>query len=105
MVNIRTANEIILSFLDFFRTAQPRLDIKPGSISRDILIDGVSVQISRLYEELARVSSKQSLRLAIGTDLDRLGSNFGSVRQRGSKATGPALFTFSSLESDININR
>ncbi|MCJ8345509.1 baseplate J/gp47 family protein, partial [bacterium] len=58
-----------------------------------------------MYEEVARVSSKQSLRLAIGIDLDRLSSNFGAVRQRGTKSSGQALLTFSSLEADINVNQ
>ena len=104
-MRIRTQNEIVLSLLEFLRSAQPNLDTKPGTVSRDLVIDGPSIQLSRLYEELARVSSKQSLRLAIGIDLDRLGSNFGATRQRGTKASGPALLTFASLEADIPINQ
>lgn len=103
MVRIRTHNEIVLSLLDFLRGAQPNLDTKPGTVSRDLIIDGPSVQLSRLYEEVAKVSGKQSLRLAIGSDLDKLASNFGQVRQRGTKASGPALFTFNSLDSEVPI--
>lgn len=105
MTRTRSANELILSYLDFFRVAQPLLDVKPGTVSRDIMIDAPSVQLARLYEELAGVSNLQSLRLSIGADLDRLAQNFGAVRQRGAKATGPALFTFTSIDADIAINQ
>lgn len=104
MVRIRTANEVILSLIDFFRVAQPELDTKPGSVSRDVLIDGPATQFARVYEELGAITNKQSFRNSIGTDLDLLAQNFGAVRQRGAKSTGPALLTFTSLEADIPIN-
>lgn len=104
MARIRTSSEIILALLDFYQNAQPNLDLKPGTTSRDLLVDGFATQLSRLYEELARTSSLQSLRLAIGSDLDKLGSNFGNPRKGGSKSSGPCLFTFSSLTADIPIN-
>jgi hypothetical protein len=105
MSRIRSQNEIILSLLDFYRVAQPNLDIKPGTVSRDLFVDGMATQISRLYEELSRVSTLQSLRLALGSDLDRLASNFAASRRRGSKSSGPALLTFNELTSDIAINK
>jgi len=105
MVRIRTANELILGLLDYYRTTQPLLDTKPGTVSRDVLIDGPSTQLARLYDELSAISNLQSLRLSIGADLDALAQNFGATRQRGSKSTGPALLTFSELEADIAINK
>ncbi len=105
MARNRTSNEIILSLIDFFRIAQPLLDTKPGTVTRDLIIDGPATQISKLYDELNRVSNLQSLRLAIGSDLDKLAQNLGAVRQKGSKATVPALLTFNSLDSDISINK
>ncbi len=105
MTRIRTSNEIILALIDFYRTAQPQLDTKPGTVSRDLLIDGFSTQLSRLYEELSRISTLQSLRLAIGSDLDRLASNFGATRKRGSKSSGPVLLTFATLDADVSINK
>lgn len=104
MVQIRSVNELILNALDFYRTAQPQLDIKPGTIARDLLIDGPSAQLSRLYEQLSRIKASQSLRLSLGTDLDRLAQNFGVIRKRGSVASGTAIFTFSSIDIDIPIN-
>lgn len=105
MTRIRTTNELILSAIDFYRTAQPNLDTKPGTVARDIFIDGPSTQLGRLYEELARIRTAQSLRLSLGVDLDRLANNFGAIRRTGSTATGTALFTFSAVDADIAINK
>jgi hypothetical protein len=105
MARIRHHNEIISSLLDFFRIAQPSLDTKPGTVSRDLLVEGPSAQIARLYDEINRVSTLQSLRLALGIDLDRLGDNFGIKRNRGTTSTGPALLTTNNLDADIAVNK
>ena len=105
MVNIRTTNQLINNQIDFYRNVQPDLDTKPGTVARDVLIDGPASQISRLYEELSAQSNLQSLRLSIGSDLDRLGQNYGAIRQRGARSTGPALLTFNNLDADIGINK
>ena len=105
MVTIRSSNEIILSLIDFFKLAQPDLDTKPGTVARDLFIDGPASAISILYNELGSVSSQQSLRLVVGSDLDKLGKNFGLARRQATSATGVALLTFSSINSPININR
>lgn len=105
MVRIRSQNEIILSLLDFLRIAQPNLDTKPGTVSRDLLVDGPASQLSRLYQELQKISSLQSLRLAVGSDLDKLAANYGQTRKSGSRSSGPALLTFSSIETDIPVTR
>jgi hypothetical protein len=91
--------------LDFFRTAQPNLDTKPGTVSRDLLVDAPATQLSKLYQELQRISTLQSLRMALGADLDKLGANFGLTRKTGTKSSGPALLTFNSIEVDIPVNR
>lgn len=104
MVRIRTANDIILSILDFYRTAQPQLDTKPGQVARDLLVDGPSTQLARLYSELASISSAQSLSSSLGSDLDALASNYGALRKQGSKSSGTALLTFNNIEADIPIN-
>lgn len=105
MTRIRTQNDIILSLLDFYRVAQPLLDVKPGTVARDLVVDGPAVQIGKLYEEVASASGKQSLRLSLGVDLDKLASNFGAIRKRGSKASGTAVLTFNSLDADIGVNQ
>lgn len=104
MVTIRSVNEIIQNLLDFFRLAQPNLDTKPGTVARDLFIEGPSAQLALIYDELQAVSNKQSIRLSIGTDLDKIAKNFGLVRKQSSPATGVALLTFSSLNAVINVN-
>jgi len=94
MVRIRSTNDIILSAIDFYRSSVQQLDTKPGTVARDLLIDGPSTQLARLYEELARIRTAQSLRLSLGVDLDKLANNFGASRKQGSTATGTAIFTF-----------
>ena len=105
MVTIRSVNEIIANLIDFFRMAQPNLDTKPGTVARDLFIEGPSSQLSLLYDELQSVSNKQSLRLSIGTDLDKLGKNFALIRRQSTPSTGVALLTFSSINATININK
>lgn len=103
MVRVRTANELVLSILDFYRTAIPQLDLKPGQVARDLLVDGQAVQLARLYEELARVQGAQSLLLSLGSELDALASNYGASRKTGSRSSGVALLTFNEIEADIPI--
>ena len=66
----------ILSLIDFFKLAQPDADTKPGTVIRDLFIDAPAGRLSLLYDELAGVSSKQSLRLVVGSDLDKLAKEF-----------------------------
>jgi len=104
MVTIRSVNEIILSLIDFFRLAQPDLDTKPGTVARDLMIDGPASQLSLLYDQISAVSQLQSLRLVVGSDLDNLAKNFAIVRKQATPSTGVALFTFSAIISPINID-
>ncbi len=105
MANIKSINEIILNLIDYFKLVLPDLDTKPGSVSRDLFIDSPATQLSLLYNELSDISNKQSLRLVIGSDLDKLAKNFGVVRRRASAASGQAILTFSAINAPININR
>lgn len=105
MARLKSTNDLILNALDFFRAAQPQLSLNPGTVARDLFVDNPSTQLSRLYEELARIRTSQSLRLSIGIDLDRLGQNYGATRKQGSKSSGPALFTFNAIDADIPINK
>lgn len=104
MVTIRSANEIIQSLLDFFRVAQPDLDTKAGTVARDLFVEVPATQLSLLYDELSGVSSQQSLRLVVGSDLDKLAQNFGMVRKQSTPASGTALLTFNAITAPINVN-
>ncbi len=105
MVTIRSVNEIILSLIDFFRLAEPDLDVKPGQVARDLFVDAPASQLALLYDELSAVSNQQSLRLVVGSDLDKLAKNFGLTRKQATPSTGVPLLTFSSIPAPININR
>lgn len=105
MVTIRSINEIILNLRDFFKLVQPNMDTKPGTVARDLFIDAPASQLALLYDELSAVSNQQSLRLVVGSDLDKLAKNFGAVRKQATTSNGVALFTFSSINAPININK
>ena len=105
MVTIRTTDEIILALIDYFRLAQPNLSLNPGSVARDLFIDAPSSQLSLLYNELSGVSDQQSLRLVVGSDLDKLAKNFGVVRKLPTPSAGVALITFTTLDAPVIINR
>jgi hypothetical protein len=105
MVGVRTAQEIVDGTLDYYRTAQPELDLKPGQVARDLLVDGPAVQLSGLYEELSGVQGAQSLFNSVGSELDALASNFGASRKQGTQSSGKALLTFNDIEADIPINK
>lgn len=105
MANLRSVNEIILSLIDFFKLAQPDLDLKPATVARDLFVEGPASQLALLYDELAGIANKQSLRLVVGSDLDKLAKNFGLARRAATPASGSALLTFASLSAPIPINR
>lgn len=105
MANIRNLNEIILNLIDYFKLSQPNLDTKVGTVARDLFIDGPSSGLSLLYDQLALVSSQQSLRQLNGSDVDNFGKNFGITRKQPTFSTGTALLTFSSLNAPIGINK
>lgn len=103
MAIFRTADTITLSMLDFLRIVQPDLDTKPGSVSRELFVDVHAAELAKLYIELRNISNLQSMATARGTDLARLGRNFGQVPGAGANSTGIAVLTAASLDSDIPI--
>ena len=103
MPRIRSYNELVLTLLDYFRTAQPKLDLKPGTVARDLFVEGHSIQTARVYDEINTAQAVQSIRSASGTNLDRYGSNYDVPRKPGYTSSGTALLTFSTLDSDVAI--
>jgi len=103
MVVILSTSQIVQKTIEQYRTSQPLLDTKPGTVARDLLIDGFAIRLSELYNELNRVVSAQSIASSIGSDLDKLGNNYGEGRAAQGRSLGPAIFTFSSILSDISI--
>ena len=103
MANFRSLDSIILSMLDYIRMVQPNADTKPGTVFRDIAVDPAAQEISRLYADLRSIASLQSYATATGSSLDRLAANFSAVRGTGAIASGAAVFTVASLETDVPI--
>jgi hypothetical protein len=103
MSKVRTTNDLVLSSIEFHKTTNPELDLKPGQVARDLFIDGPSIEISKLYEELSKVKTAQSLFSSTGSELDAVASNFGETRKQGSKSSGSALLTFNDIPADIAI--
>ncbi len=103
MASFRSFSEIVSSMTERLRLTQPDLDTKPGTVSRDLFVDVQADQLSQLYNVLLEVSERQALATTSGTDLDRLAANFGLSRNTGTSASGIAVFTTSSIISDIQI--
>lgn len=103
MASFRSFSEIVSSMIERLRLTQPDLDTKPGTVSRDLFVDVQADQLSQLYNVLLEVAERQSLATTVGTDLDRLAANFGLSRNTGASASGIAVFTTSSIISDIQI--
>ena len=101
----RNVNSIILSLIDYLRTVQPDLDVKPGTVARDLFVDAPSIELASLYEELSLASNKQSITNVVEGDLDKLVSNYGVVRKQALQSSGTALFTFSSLNANVAISK
>lgn len=91
--------------IELLKVLQPSADSKPGTVVRDLLIEMPASQISLLYDQLADVSSLQSLRTVSGSDLDNLLSNYGLSRKSSAKSSGLVLLTFNSIPAPIAINK
>jgi len=103
MAVFRSFNDLVIAAIEALRIAQPNLDTKPGTVSRDLFVDLPSQQLANLYIQLRNISSLQSLFASSGTDLNRLASNFGASRRQGTSAAGVAVFTTNNLDVDILI--
>lgn len=105
MANIRTLNEIVSDLLNYFKTSQPDLDTKPGTVARDLFIDAPSQQLANLYQELSQIQSASSIQNSYGDDILMLGSNYVEGKTTATPSTGLALLTFNSIPAPINISK
>ena len=101
MANILSTSQIVQKFIDFYKTSQPNLSTQPGSVARDLFVDGVSIRIAELYNNLSTISSAQSITQSVGTDLENLASNYAVTRTQPGKSSGNILLTFNSIFTDI----
>jgi len=103
MVTFKSFNNIVLDMLQQLNLTQPSLDTKPGTVARDLMIDLQALQVSDIYEALKELSSLQSILNISGQDLVNYASNFGVIKQNGTKSIGTVVFTFKSIDDDFNI--
>ena len=101
MVNILSTSQIVQKFLDFYKSAQPNLSTQPGAVARDLFVDGPSIRIAELYNDLSTISSAQSITQSVGDDLENLGANYSIQKTQAGKSSGNVLLTFNSLFVDI----
>ena len=80
MARSRSPNELINGRIEFYRVAQPNLNTGPATTSRDVLIDGPATEDAKLYDEIVRVSQKQSPKFQIGSDIDNYLANYKEYR-------------------------
>jgi uncharacterized phage protein gp47/JayE len=104
MVNYKSLNNIILDMIGRLRLSQPNLDIKPGTVARDLMIDNQASEMSILYDALRQISFLQSVVNLSGIDLINYASNYGIQVQDGTKSSGVAVLTFRTIDSDISIS-
>jgi uncharacterized phage protein gp47/JayE len=103
MVRFKSFNEVILSMLERFRLTQPQLDTKPGTVARDLFVDGQAFEVSDVYELLQEIASLQSIANMTGDNLTNYGFNFGAVRKTGTKSNGQVVLTFRNIDVDTTI--
>ena len=103
MSTYKSFNEIVSTMIDQLKLVQPNLDTKPGTVSRDLFVDLPADQLEKLYRLISIVSGKQSPDTAVGSDLERLASNYGLSKKTGSPAIGVAIFTTNSIPTDMPI--
>lgn len=101
----KSYEQIVKSLLDLTRQTIPEADVKPGEVIRDLFIDLPSNEIAKLWNELNRVSERQAVVSATGSDLDRIAANYGLTRNTGTVATGVVVFTFNTVDVDLTIPR
>lgn len=103
MTVFKSFNNIVLEMLQRLQLTQPSLDTKPGTVARDLFIDLQGQQVADLYDAMRDISSLQSITNVTGQDLTNYGANYGVTRNSGAKASGTAVLTFRSIDSDFSI--
>ena len=80
-------NDIASDIIDSILIVNPSVDVKIGSVVRDVFVDPQAEQISALYVVADSTAQAQSVLTARNQQLDRLGYNFGQLRNSATRAT------------------
>ena len=91
----RSFNEIVIDLITYILRKNSKIDVTPGQVIRDVLIDAPADQMAQLYQELDTIRTAQSLLNAnqmSTADMDNLASNYGIIRKSSVSANGTVTF-------------
>ncbi len=88
----RSFSNIVSYMIAFLRSLRPNVDTKPGTFTRDVVIDAPANEFAILYRSIENVSNSQSPDLAFSQALDRLARNLQTQRRGAQKALGHVTF-------------
>jgi len=89
---IKIFSQIVNEMIQFLKNTRSSVDTKPGTFTRDVVIDPVANTLDTFYNELDKVSRVQSPDLASPSDIEQLGRNYQALRKGAIKATGTVNF-------------
>lgn len=92
LIRQRVFNEIRQSIRNNIVDKNPSVDTKPGTFVSDVFVCPPADELAAFYVDLKIMEINQSINLATGYDLDRLGYNYFTYRQHASTATGRIRF-------------
>jgi len=79
---------IVSDIIDNILVINPSIDVKIGTVVRDVFIDANAAELEILYSIVNNVSMAQSVTTAINAQLDRLAYNFGITRNQAVRSAG-----------------
>jgi uncharacterized phage protein gp47/JayE len=103
MTVFKSFNNIVLEMLQRLQLTQSSLDVKPGSVARDLFVDLQGQQVADIYDALRDISALQSIMNLTGQDLVNYGANYGVIKNSGTKASGTVVLTFRAIDLDFPI--
>lgn len=105
----RTVTQVINSAVAYIQSVIPGLSLLTGTVARDVVVESPAQEFGRVWIELGRVASMQTMTDPTafqGNELDLLASSFGLTRTPGLASQGTvtfALATFGPTSSNITI--
>ena len=92
MIRQRLFDEIRQSMRNNINDRLPEADTKAGTWTSDVIVSPVSDEISAVYADMKIMEINQSILTATRDNLDRLASNYFTIRKPASRATGRVRF-------------
>lgn len=95
---MKTFSEIVQDITNAILARRSDIDVKPGSVISDILIEPTAEEAEKIYYRIYNIILSLSVLTAKGAQLDTLAANVGLFRITATKATG--IVTFSRTTPD-----